>query len=89
MPRWFVGTGVVIAAMASVVASQALISGSYSLISEAVKLDTWFRVQILYPSKHRQQIIIPLVNHILFVGSVFIVLYFQSSLAMEAVYGVP
>jgi len=88
MPRWFVGTGVVIAAMASVVASQALISGSYSLISEAVKLDTWFRVQILYPSKHRQQIFIPLINHILFVGSVFIVLYFQSSLAMEAVYGV-
>ncbi|HZV43799.1 MAG TPA: KUP/HAK/KT family potassium transporter, partial [Saprospiraceae bacterium] len=63
-------------------------SGSYSLISEAVKLDTWFRVQILYPSKHRQQIFIPLINHILFVGSVFIVLYFQSSLAMEAVYGV-
>jgi KUP system potassium uptake protein len=88
MPRWFVGTGVVIAVMASVVASQALISGSYSLISEAVKLDTWFRVQILYPSKHRQQIFIPLVNHILFVGAVFIVLYFQSSLAMEAVYGV-
>jgi KUP system potassium uptake protein len=88
MPRWFVGTGVVIAAMASVVASQALISGSYSLISEAVKLDTWFRVQILYPSKYRQQIFIPIVNHILFVGSVFIVLYFRTAAAMEAVYGV-
>jgi KUP system potassium uptake protein len=87
MPRWFVGTGVVIASLASVVASQALISGSFSLISEAVKLETWFRVQILYPSKHRQQIFIPMINHILFIGAVFIVLYFQSSMAMEAVYG--
>lgn len=88
MPRWFVGTGVIIASLASVVASQALISGSFSLISEAVKLDTWFRVQILYPSKHRQQIFIPMINHILFIGAVFIVIYFQTSLAMEAVYGV-
>jgi len=87
MPRWFVATGVGIAACASVVASQALISGSFSLINEAVKLETWFRVQILYPSKHRQQIFIPVINHILFVGSVSIVLYFQTSLAMEAVYG--
>ena len=88
MPRWFVGMGVVIASLASVVASQALISGSFSLINEAVKLETWFRVQILYPSKHRQQIFIPMINHILFLGSVTIVLYFQTSLAMEAVYGV-
>jgi len=88
MPRWFVGTGVVIASLASIVASQALISGSFTLISEAVKLDTWFRVQILYPSKHRQQIFVPMINHILFVGCVIIVLYFQTSQAMEAVYGV-
>lgn len=88
MPTWFIGTSVVIASLASIVASQALISGSYSLISEAVKLDTWFRVQILYPSKHRQQIFIPLINHILFIGSVVIVLYFQTALAMESVYGV-
>ena len=81
MPRWFVGIGVVIASLASVVASQALISGSFSLINEAVKLETWFRVQILYPSKHRQQIFIPMINHILFLGSVTIVLYFQTSLA--------
>jgi len=88
MPRWFVGTGVVIASLASIVASQALISGSFSLINEAIKLDTWFKVQIVYPSKHRQQIFIPLINHILFLGAVFIVLYFQTSTAMEAVYGV-
>ena len=88
MPRWFVASGVVIASLASIVASQALISGSFSLINEAIKLDTWFKVQIVYPSKHRQQIFIPLINHILFLGAVFIVLYFQTSIAMEAVYGV-
>ena len=88
MPRWFVATGVVIASLASIVASQALISGSFSLVNEAIKLDTWFKVQIIYPSKHRQQIFIPLINHILFFGAIFIVLYFQTSLAMEAVYGV-
>ena len=88
MPRWFVSIAVFIAVLASIVASQALISGSFSLISEAVKLDTWFRVQIRYPSRHRQQIFIPLINHILFVGALFIVLYFQTSSAMEAVYGV-
>lgn len=88
MPRWFVSIAVVIAVLASIVGSQSLISGSFSLISEAVKLDTWFRVQIRYPSKHRQQIFIPLINHIIFVGSLFIVLYFQTSLRMEAVYGV-
>lgn len=88
MPRWFVGIAVVIAVLASIVASQALISGSFSIISEAVKLDTWFRVQIRYPSKHRQQIFIPLINHILFIGAVFIVIYFQTSANMESVYGV-
>jgi len=88
MPKWFVSIAVVIAVLASIVGSQSLISGSFSLISEAVKLDTWFRVQIRYPSKHRQQIFIPLINHILFVGSLFIVLYFQSSSNMESVYGV-
>jgi KUP system potassium uptake protein len=88
MPRWFVATGVIISSLASIVASQALISGSFSLINEAIKLDTWFKVQIVYPSKHRQQIFIPLINHILFLGAAFIVLYFQTSTAMEAVYGV-
>jgi KUP system potassium uptake protein len=88
MPKWFVTPAVVIAVLASIVASQALISGSFSLISEAVKLDTWFRVQIRYPAKHRQQIFIPMINHILFIGALFIVLYFQTSSNMEAVYGV-
>jgi KUP system potassium uptake protein len=70
------------------VASQALISGSFSLINEAVKLDTWFRVQIRYPSRLRQQLFIPMVNRTLFLGSVFIVLYFRQSANMEAAYGI-
>lgn len=88
MPKWFVIYGVVIAVMASVVASQALISGSFSLINEAIKLDTWFRVLIRYPSRYRQQLFIPLINHILFIGAVFIVLYFRESRNMEAAYGI-
>lgn len=88
MPLWFVGIGVFIASMASVVASQALISGSFSLISEAVKLGTWFRVQIRYPSRLRQQLFIPVINHILFVGCLFIVLHFKKSANMEAAYGI-
>lgn len=88
MPRWFVSVAVVIAVAAAIVASQALISGSFSLISEAVKLDTWFRVQIRHPSRHRQQIFIPMINHILFIGALFVVLYFQTASNMQSVYGV-
>ena len=88
MPRWFVSIAVVIAVLASVVGSQSLISGAFSLISEAVKLDTWFRVQIRHPSKHRQQIFIPMINHILFIGALFTVLYFQTSANMQSIYGV-
>ncbi|HLF64348.1 MAG TPA: KUP/HAK/KT family potassium transporter [Saprospiraceae bacterium] len=88
MPRWFVVAGVVIAVMASIVASQALITGSFSLINEAVKLDTWFKVQTRHPSRYRGQLFIPMVNHILFVGCVFVVLYFGKSSNMEAAYGI-
>lgn len=88
MPRWFVTIGVVIAVTASIVASQALITGSFSLISEAVKLDTWFRVLIRHPSRYRGQLFIPSINHILFLGSVFVVLYFKEAQNMEAAYGI-
>lgn len=88
MPRWFVAAGVVIAVTASIVASQALITGSFSLINEAVKLDTWFKVQTRHPSRYRGQLFIPTINHILFLGSVFVVLYFGHSSKMEAAYGI-
>lgn len=88
MPDWFVPAGVVLATLASIVASQALITGSFSLINEAIKLKSWFRIKILYPSKLKQQLFIPLINAILFVGSCFMVLYFKESARMEAAYGI-
>ncbi|MDX1941283.1 MAG: KUP/HAK/KT family potassium transporter [Saprospiraceae bacterium] len=88
MPNWFVPIGVGVATLASIVASQALISGSFSLINEAIKLKSWIRVKIVYPSKLKQQLFIPSINGILFVGSCFIVLYFQESHKMEAAYGI-
>jgi len=88
MPEWFVPVGVGIATLASVVASQALISGSFSMINEAIKLKSWIRVRITYPSQHKQQLFIPSINTVLFVGSCAIVLYFKESQRMEAAYGI-
>ena len=87
MPKWFLWIGIAMATMAAIVASQALISGAYSLINEAIKLDSWFKVQIRYPSRLKQQLFIPMINHILFFGCCAIVLIFQKSANMEAVYG--
>lgn len=88
MPEWFVPIGVGIATLASIVASQALISGSFSLINEAIKLKAWLRVRISYPSVHKQQLFIPSINSILFFGSCFIVFYFKESARMEGAYGI-
>ncbi len=88
MPKWFVPIGVGIATLASIVASQALISGSFSLINEAIKLKSWIRVKIMYPSKLKQQLFIPFINGLLLIGSCAIVLYFQDSTRMEAAYGI-
>ncbi len=87
MPKWFVAIGVFMAVAAAVIASQALISGAYSLINEAIKLESWFKVQIRYPSRYRQQLFIPMINHMLFLGCCAIVLIFQKSSNMEHVYG--
>lgn len=88
MPDWFVPMGVGIATLASIVASQALISGSFSLINEAIKLKAWIRVRILYPSRFKQQLFIPFINTLLFIGCCGIVFYFQESSRMEAAYGI-
>ena len=87
MPQWFVFTGVILATLASIIASQALITGSFSLINEAIKLKLWFRTGIDYPSEHRSQLYISMINWLLFFGCLSIVLYFQESLKMEATYG--
>ena len=78
---------VVLSALAAIIASQALITGSYSIVSEAIKLDLMPHIKINYPSTTKGQIYIPLVNNIMWVGCIGVVLLFQSSEHMEAAYG--
>lgn len=88
MPQWFIPFGSVISTFAAIIASQALITGSFSLIHEALRTKTWFRIVVYHPSKHRSQMYIPFVNWMLFAGCVFVVLFFQESAKMEAAYGI-
>lgn len=87
MPHWFRIIGLIIATTAAIIASQALISGSFTLISEAMRLNLWPRLKINYPSEERGQLFIPAVNLMLFIGCVGITVYFQSAAHMEAAYG--
>lgn len=87
MPKWFLLPGIVIATMATIIASQALISGSFTLISEAMSLNFWPRVEVRQPTEMKGQIYIPSVNTILWIGCVMMILYFRSSTHMEAAYG--
>lgn len=87
MPEWFLYFGVAIATAAAIIASQALISGSFTLISEAIRLNLWPKFRIAYPTEARGQLYIPAINLLLFVGCVGIVLYFRKAANMEAAYG--
>ncbi len=87
MPEWFRMAGVIIATAAAIIASQALISGSFTLIGEAMRLNLWPKLKVKYPSNEKGQLYIPGVNTLLFLGCVGIVLYFKESKHMEAAYG--
>lgn len=87
IPNWFLLPGIGIATAATIIASQALISGSYTLINEAVNLNFWPRVTVRQPTELKGQIYIPSVNTILWIGCVMMILYFKSSTHMEAAYG--
>lgn len=87
MPDWFLLWGIIIATAAAIIASQALISGSFTLISEAIRLNLWPKMKIKYPTEAKGQLYIPGINTLLFAGCITIVLYFRSSGAMEAAYG--
>ena len=87
MPDWFLIFGISIATVAAIIASQALISGSFTLISEAVRLNIWPKVKINYPSEEKGQLYVPSMNWILWIGCIIVVLYFKRSEAMEAAYG--
>lgn len=87
IPEQYRTAGIIIAALAAIIASQALISGAFSLVSEAIKLNLWPKFKVTYPSTERGQLYISKINWSLFVGCSLIVLYFQSSEAMEGAYG--
>lgn len=87
MPSWFVMPGVIIATAAAVIASQALISGAFTLISVAISLNVWPKMKKSYPTTIRGQIYISAVNWFLYIGCIFVILYFQKSSAMEGAYG--
>ncbi|MBG6109638.1 KUP system potassium uptake protein [Flavobacterium sp. CG_9.10] len=87
MADWFQPIGIVIATLAAVIASQALISGSFTLINEAMRLNFWPKVKIKYPTELKGQLYIPSINWLLFFGCVGIVLHFEESSNMEHAYG--
>lgn len=87
MPRWFLLFGIIIATLAAIIASQALISGSFTLISEAIKLNLFPRLHVRYPEDEKGKLYIPSINYFLYVGCVLLVLYFKKSENMEAAYG--
>jgi KUP system potassium uptake protein len=87
MPNGFLVPGIIIATSAAVIASQALISGSFTLINEAMRLNLWPKVRVKYPSELRGQLYIPSINWLLLAGCIGITLYFEKSSNMGAAYG--
>ncbi len=87
MPIWFMPLGVVVATAAAVIASQALISGSYTIISEAIQLNFWPKVRVSYPTTRKGQMYISSINWFLFAAVMVVILMFQTSSNMEAAYG--
>ena len=87
MPHWFLIIGIMIATAAAIIASQALISGSFTLISESMRLNFWPKIRVKFPTDIRGQIYIPSINVILWIGCIAVMLYFRESSKMEAAYG--
>ncbi len=87
MPQFLLFFGVIIATMATIIASQALISGTFTLVNEAMKLKLWPATQVRYPSQIKGQIYIPSINWVLMFGCIMVVLYFKESDAMQSAYG--
>lgn len=87
MPQWFLVPGVIMATGAAIIASQALISGSFTIFSEAINLNFWPRLRIKYPGQLRGQLYVPSINLFLYLGCIGAVLLFRTSARMEAAYG--
>lgn len=78
---------VILATMAAIIASQALISGSFTLIAEAVRLNLWPKIRIVYPTVSKGQLYVPSINWMLWIGCCGIVFLFQKAEKMDAAYG--
>jgi KUP system potassium uptake protein len=87
MPPWFLLVGIGIATMAAIIASQALITGSFTLVAEAIRLNMWPKVRLHYPTDVKGQLYVPSMNRLLLLGCIGVVLYFRRSENMEAAYG--
>ncbi len=87
MPHWFLWPGIIIATLAAIIASQSMISGSFTLASEAIRLGFLPKMTVKFPTNMKGQIYIPAVNTFLWLGCVSVVFYFQQSSRMEAAYG--
>ena len=87
LPELLRPVAVLLSTMAAVIASQALITGSYTLVSEAIQLDLLPHLKIQYPSETKGQLFVPTVNQILWIGCSLVVVYFRSGHRIESAYG--
>jgi len=87
VPSWFIIPSVVISTFATIIASQALICGTFTLFNEAVRLNIWPKLRIIFPSELRGQVYVPSINWLMMAGCIGMVLYFRASSNMEAAFG--
>ena len=87
MPGWFLLVGIGVATIAAIIASQALITGSFTLVAEAIRLNMWPKVKLHYPTDVKGQLFVPSMNRLLLLGCIGVVLFFRESANMEAAYG--
>ncbi|MFD1470145.1 KUP/HAK/KT family potassium transporter [Hymenobacter caeli] len=87
MPAWFLLIGIGVATIAAIIASQALITGSFTLVAEAIRLNMWPKVKLNYPTDVKGQLFVPSMNRLLLLGCIGVVLFFRESANMEAAYG--
>jgi len=87
VPRWFLIPSIIIATFATIIASQALISGTYTLFNEAIRLNIWPKLRTAFPTDLRGQVYIPSINWMMMFGCIGVVLYFRQSTNMEAAFG--
>jgi KUP system potassium uptake protein len=87
VPNWFIFPAIAIATLATIIASQALISGSFTLVAEAIRLNLWPKLRVVFPSDVKGQLYIPAINWLLMFGCIAVVLFFKESKNMEAAFG--